>query len=65
MWSVASMSKALDWDKRRFDNRPKTSITDEAEYRKSDLAARWLAKAELREQKWKQREAKRGVKKSK
>jgi hypothetical protein len=48
MWSNAAMTKQLDWEKRRFDTRPKTSIKDENQYRKGDMAARWIARAEQR-----------------
>jgi hypothetical protein len=41
-----TMVKRLDWERRRFDGRKKTSVTDETEFRKDDVAARWIAQAE-------------------
>jgi hypothetical protein len=48
MWTLTDMTKALNWEKRRFDFRPKTNIKDENEFRKGDMAARWLERAEQR-----------------
>ena len=46
MWTQQAMAKRIDWEKRRFDQRPKVSIADEAEFRKQDAAAHWLEHAE-------------------
>jgi hypothetical protein len=49
MWTLTDMTKKLNWEKRRFDFRPKTNIKDENEFRKGDMAARWLERAEQRQ----------------
>ena len=40
------MAKKLNWEKLRYDRRPKLSISDEGEFRTHDVAARWLEGAE-------------------
>ena len=47
-WSVTGMARRLDWEKRQFDRRRKLSITDEAEFRESDMAANWIKRTEER-----------------
>ena len=36
------MTKMINWQKRKFDSRPKTNINDENEFCKSDMAAKWI-----------------------
>jgi len=40
------MARKIDWERRRFDQKRTLSVKDESEFRKGDVAARWLAKAE-------------------
>jgi hypothetical protein len=51
MWTMETMAKRIDWEKRKLDRAPRLSVTDEAEFRKGDAAACWLAGAE----KWEER----------
>src|SRR6516162_3330940 len=46
MWTQQAMVNRIDWEKRRFDGRRKLSVKDESEFRKNDLAAKWLARKE-------------------
>jgi hypothetical protein len=64
MWAEAAMAKQLNWEKRRFDRSPKMSAKDETEFRKNDLAARWLADTEERAAARKAREAKKAKRRS-
>jgi hypothetical protein len=50
------MVERLDWEKRASDSKTKRSLKDEEEFHKTDLAARWLKRAE---QKNAEREARR------
>jgi hypothetical protein len=40
------MAKQLDYEKRKFDGRRTLNIKDESEFRKGDVAAKWIAKRE-------------------
>ncbi len=57
MWfmSEAAMAAKLRWERARLDNKPKSSIKDEKEFRARDLAQRWLEQAEQRRLEWEQR----------
>jgi hypothetical protein len=46
VWSDAYMAKRLDWEKRSSESKPKRSLKDQEEFHKTDLAARWLKRAE-------------------
>ena len=48
--SYLAMAKRIDWEKRKFDGRKTTSVTDESEFRQQDVAAKWIARAEEWEQ---------------
>ena len=45
------MAKSINWDRRRFDGRRTLNIKDEAEFRKGDTTARWLAEAQAKKAK--------------
>ena len=40
------MARRLNWEKRAFDLKPKRALKDEGEFRKTDWAARFIARAE-------------------
>ena len=40
------MARRLNWEKRAFDLKPKRALKDEEEFRKTDWAARFIARAE-------------------
>jgi hypothetical protein len=40
------MAPRLNWEKRAFDLKPKRALKDEEEFRKTDWAARFIARAE-------------------
>jgi len=42
------MARAINWEKRRYDHKRTLSVKDESEFRKGDVAARWLANAEAK-----------------
>jgi hypothetical protein len=44
--SEATMAKAINGERRRFDGKRTLSVKDESEFRKGDVAARWIARAE-------------------
>jgi hypothetical protein len=44
------MARRLDWEKRNLAGKRKQSVADEKEFLQRDLAARWLEKAESRQQ---------------
>ena len=46
MWTAEAMARKIDYEKRRFDNKRTLNIKDESEFRKGDVAARWLARRE-------------------
>jgi hypothetical protein len=46
MWTNASMARAINWERRRFDGKRTLNIKDESEFRKGDVAARWLVRRE-------------------
>jgi len=40
------MAPRLNWEKRAFDSKPKRALKDEEEFRKTDWAVRFIARAE-------------------
>jgi hypothetical protein len=46
MWSAEAVARKIDYEKRRFDNKRTLNIKDESEFRKGDVAARWLARSQ-------------------
>jgi hypothetical protein len=44
--SEATMAKAINWGRRRFDHKRTLNVKDESEFRKGDVAARWIARRE-------------------
>jgi hypothetical protein len=40
------MARKINYEKRRFDNKRTLNIKDESEFRKGDVAARWIARRE-------------------
>jgi hypothetical protein len=46
LWSEQAMAQRINYEKHRFDGKRKLAVTDEREFRKNDVASRWIEQAE-------------------